>query len=215
MGMYDYLVDEKYDTQVKLFYTPIYTNEPLYENQHTWHSGGNLITYQKYSLLPLKTMYYEYPNDFVILLKPIVNRFEAALVKNGQFHGFVRDGENTEGFSYYYSDRGEKLNINHAKQVRQYLNEYKLVYSDRENKKIEKFKEKWVQPLTVEQRIGELHQCYICEIQMKEDIDFQEFMVKDSLENIIQKLDELKTEYPLEFQKYLNKHDLEWKESSR
>ena len=57
MGMYDYINGE----QVKCFYRPIFS-----ENEGLWHSGGLMRSYVDGDELPLKTMYYKYPNNFMI-----------------------------------------------------------------------------------------------------------------------------------------------------
>lgn len=57
MGMYDYINGE----QVKCFYRPIFS-----ENEGLWHSGGLLRSYADGDELPLTTMYYKYPNNFMI-----------------------------------------------------------------------------------------------------------------------------------------------------
>ena len=62
MGMYDYLGEE----QVKLFYIPIFSKGNDEEEPMTWHSGGKLNTYNEGDLLPLRTTYYRYPDNFLI-----------------------------------------------------------------------------------------------------------------------------------------------------
>lgn len=60
MGMYDYIGGE----QIKIFYTPIFMVED--EKPVTWHSGGSLTGYDEESELPLHTLYYQYPADFMV-----------------------------------------------------------------------------------------------------------------------------------------------------
>jgi len=60
MGMYDYIGGE----QIKIFYTPIFMVED--EKPVTWHSGGSLTGYDEESDLPLHTLYYQYPADFMV-----------------------------------------------------------------------------------------------------------------------------------------------------
>lgn len=62
MGMYDYLEDE----QVKMFYRPIFSNESVEGEIGTWHSGGSLMSYTIGEELPLKTLYYQYPDNFIV-----------------------------------------------------------------------------------------------------------------------------------------------------
>ena len=66
MGMYDYLNGE----QVKCFYIPIFyysemENEMGFNSIH--HSGGQLIEYHNGDKLPLKTRWYKYSENLIIL----------------------------------------------------------------------------------------------------------------------------------------------------
>ena len=60
MGMYDYLNGE----QVKIFYTPVFG---VYAGKSIlWHSGGSLRKFNINDELPLKTIYYKYPDDMIV-----------------------------------------------------------------------------------------------------------------------------------------------------
>lgn len=59
MGMYDYINGD----QVKIFYTPIFDEV----KRNTWHSGGRLKSYNTGDTVPIKTLYYKLPKDFLIL----------------------------------------------------------------------------------------------------------------------------------------------------
>ena len=58
MGLYDYLNGE----QVKIFYSPVFWSEN--EGENVYYSGGGLRGYINGDKLPLKTLYYKYPDDF-------------------------------------------------------------------------------------------------------------------------------------------------------
>lgn len=64
MGMYDYLAGE----QVKCFYIPVFNSNinDLIIKDITWHSGGLMRDYNIGDKLPLNTLYYKYPKDFII-----------------------------------------------------------------------------------------------------------------------------------------------------
>lgn len=63
MGMYDYLGGE----QVKIFYRPIFQlNKEDPKNSSFWYSGGTLASYDRDDELPLKTLYYKYPPNFLV-----------------------------------------------------------------------------------------------------------------------------------------------------
>lgn len=64
MGMYDYLGGE----QVKIFYSPIFSPKDSMgtEGASTWHSGGGMRSFEVGDELPLKTLYYQYPENFLM-----------------------------------------------------------------------------------------------------------------------------------------------------
>lgn len=57
MGLYDYINGE----QVKCFYRPVFS-----ENGGVWHSGGRMICFKDGDEVPVETMYYKYPDNFMI-----------------------------------------------------------------------------------------------------------------------------------------------------
>lgn len=57
MGLYDYINGE----QVKCFYIPVFS-----EHGGVWHSGGRMISFTDGDEVPVKTMYYKYPDNFMI-----------------------------------------------------------------------------------------------------------------------------------------------------
>lgn len=65
MGMYDHFLGE----QFKIFYTPVFM--AYGDVSGILHSGGCLGGYNKQSILPLKTLYYKYPLDFLVVKKDI------------------------------------------------------------------------------------------------------------------------------------------------
>lgn len=92
MGMYDYLGGE----QIKIFYRPIFNvNKEKLEESSYWHSGGQLRSFGKGDDLPLKTLYYQYPNDFMVY----DYRFDYTdvwVIRNGTFEKRVPFAELTQ-----------------------------------------------------------------------------------------------------------------------
>lgn len=58
MGLYDYINGE----QIKIFYHPIFDEN----SKDTWHSGGSMIDYNTGEQVPIKTLYYNRPKDFLV-----------------------------------------------------------------------------------------------------------------------------------------------------
>lgn len=58
MGLYDYINGE----QIKIFYHPIFDEN----SKDTWHSGGSMINYNTGEQVPIKTLYYNRPKDFLV-----------------------------------------------------------------------------------------------------------------------------------------------------
>lgn len=103
MGMYDYLGGE----QIKIFYRPIFDRNKEEPSQSSfWHSGGSLASYDKGEELPLKTIYYQYPNDFMVY-DYRWDYTDVWVIRNGQFEKLVPFMELTEEemnvpvFDYY------------------------------------------------------------------------------------------------------------------
>lgn len=86
MGMYDYINGE----QVKVFYMPIYDDR----DKDTWHSGGSMREYNNGDSVPLKTLYYNRPKNFIIFDEndyegnPIIH-----IIKDGKVFGTFRLSE--------------------------------------------------------------------------------------------------------------------------
>lgn len=109
MGMYDYLGGE----QVKIFYRPIFQlNKEDPKNSSFWFSGGSLENYDRDDDLPLKTLYYKYPPNFLVY----DYRFDYEdvwLIRNEKFDCIMPYTELTEKdligpvFDYY----GNPINI--------------------------------------------------------------------------------------------------------
>lgn len=62
MGMYDYINGE----QVKCFYTPLFCDYELLDDTCISHSGGSLKSFNTGDIVPINTLAYNYPSDFVI-----------------------------------------------------------------------------------------------------------------------------------------------------
>jgi len=108
MGMYDYLGGQ----QIKIFYRPIFSkNDILSGKPITWHSGGNLYSYDVGDDLPLKTWYYKYPNDFIAY---DYRSGEVWVIKNGTLKYYkdsykeLIESDLGDGVFDYY---GNELNI--------------------------------------------------------------------------------------------------------
>ncbi|MFF2531440.1 hypothetical protein ACFVS2_21270 [Brevibacillus sp. NPDC058079] len=81
MGMYDFLGEE----QVKIFYLPIFNrNKEKKEESTYWHSGGQLRSFIPGDELPLKTLYYQYPESFMVYDYYFDNT-DVWIVKDGAF----------------------------------------------------------------------------------------------------------------------------------
>lgn len=111
MGMYDYLGGE----QIKIFYCPIFNvNKEKPAESSYWHSGGQLRDFGEDDELPLKTLYYQYPNDFMVY----DYRFDYTdvwVIRNGKFEKRVPYTELTEdevtSNTAVYDYNGTLLNI--------------------------------------------------------------------------------------------------------
>lgn len=109
MGMYDYLGGE----QVKIFYQPIFRlNKENPEQSSYFYSMGSLQSYDKEDVLPLKTIWYQYPPHFLVY----DYRFEYTdvwIIKDGKFDRMIPFAELTEAdlvdavYDYY----GNPINI--------------------------------------------------------------------------------------------------------
>ena len=128
MGMYDYLGGE----QVKIFYIPIFSKgSVLDKNPSTWHSGGRLRDFNKKDKLPLETLYYKYPKNFIIFDFSYQSE-DVWIIKNGKFKEFknyheIKAKDLGEAIYTYY---GTELNINSIEDFQLIKEEY---ISSREN----------------------------------------------------------------------------------
>lgn len=213
MGMYDCLIDRKhYDepVQVKCFYVPIFAGEDYYSisNAYTWHSGGRLVSYNVGNELPLKTFYYDYPDDFVLVINE-TDFFLFALVENKRFKGFINSiNDIPDRIKNFYSSNGKKIIASNKESIQSYINDRMDV-----NVSFGDFNKKWLTQLTIEQRIGELWECLECE-KKNIELDIQS-PVKNSLEEVVvltNILDEWKQKYPKEFSGFLKRYNLVWGE---
>ena len=93
MGMFDTLISDDYETQVKCFYIPMYEGKYKdYFDRLTSHLGGSLQEYKVGDSVPAKTMYYEYPNIFLIYLQDGFSKeeYDFVLFKDDIFIGFYK-----------------------------------------------------------------------------------------------------------------------------
>lgn len=103
MGMYDTCSGK----QIKCFYVPIFHADKN-GNSGTYHSGGLLRNFEIGDKLPVKTLYYKYPNDFIIFDYEYYN--DIWVVKNGCLYEYINDIPSYIGDGVY-DYVGEQLNI--------------------------------------------------------------------------------------------------------
>jgi hypothetical protein len=213
MGMFDTFVDSKleYETQIKCFYLPIFNGEePTYDGYYTWHSGGRLAYYNVGDEVPLKTSYYEYPPDFCLIMP--TDEYEVCAVESGKFAGFIKKIEEIpDKFSHFYTYHGDKIKASSRNGVIKYAEdvvvEKKKEFDTRDF--FELFKS-WHEPLTYEQQLGELFDCF----QMEQHFIGNEFM-GSGLPRVIQItecIEKFREKDPKSFQNFLTKNDLKWGE---
>jgi len=111
MGMYDYLGGE----QVKIFYRPIFqVNKEVPEESSYWWSGGSLNSYGEEDKLPLKTLWYQYPENFMIY-DYRWDYEDVWIIRDGKFRRFCSFKELTEddivGIEAVYDYHGTPINI--------------------------------------------------------------------------------------------------------
>lgn len=115
MGMYDYLNGE----QVKCFYSNLHCKEN--DEWQVCRSGGNLVEYQSGDELPLKTFYYKYPKDFLIL-----DEFDNIVhtIKDGKLHNTeeLDDILNIDTYllNNVYDYYGKELKISSLENLKEY-----------------------------------------------------------------------------------------------
>ena len=150
MGMYDYLGGE----QVKIFYVPIFVEKDYIDQKPTiYHSGGSLRSFKKGEELPLKTLYYKYPQNFIIYdprwslndVKKAHLEHEISanlwVIKNGTLQNlkwskYVNVNDLGESVYDYY---GRELNINKITDFEQMKIEMEQTYADCKRFEIELF----------------------------------------------------------------------------
>ncbi len=150
MGMYDYLGGE----QVKIFYVPIFVEKDCIDQKPTtYHSGGSLRSFKKGEELPLKTLYYKYPQNFIIYdprwslndVKKAHLEHEISanlwVIKNGTLQNlkwskYVNVNDLGESVYDYY---GRELNINKITDFEQMKIEMEQTYADCKKLELELF----------------------------------------------------------------------------
>jgi len=160
MGMYDYLGGE----QIKIFYIPIFSEENVINGGPcVWHSGGMLRNFNENSNLPLKTLYYKYPDNFVVFDFNF-NCDNCWIIKNKKFQEIKNHEDITENDlgETVYDYFGRELNISKVEDFHQLKKEYKEA----------KIKyEKWLKKdqYELEKKLGELIDCYLNLEKCKDD----------------------------------------------
>ncbi|PFJ29065.1 MULTISPECIES: hypothetical protein [Bacillus cereus group] len=205
----DYLVDERYEAEINCFYNPIFSGEGV-QIIRTWHSGGSLSTFQVGDKLPLKTLYYEYPENFCIVLNPIFNKFELALVENGTFSGFIIDAlDAPEEIRSFYTFKGFKIKAENGREIKSYIDNYREEL-EKENGTgdFASLTAKWIEPLTPEQQLGELVDCYLWAKRHKDDEEFSEN--PNYHEEILLSIKEFAEEHPNAFTSFITKKQIQF-----
>jgi len=209
MGMFDTLISDDYETQVKCFYIPMYEGKyEGYFNELTSHLGGSMQEYKVGDSVPTKTIYYEYPNIFLIYLQDGFSKeeYDFALFKDEQFEGFYKlndiELDKYENiFSNVYDYRGRKLKVNSKEDILEYLKQCVEEY----NKEIGKrnfieFYSKWCEDISLENQLGELFECLYFKMLMdngrkvediKNDIIYFKDKYKEVYNNFIEKYPEM------------------------
>jgi len=179
MGMFDYLISRGNDVQVKCFYLPIYSNGKV------WHSGGLLRTFHSGDEVPIKTLYYEYPKDFIVVLDREIDNYDLAYFKEGMFIDFCNI-ENIQDRmiinNNIYSELGRKLKIYTIEDLERYIRERKEEW-EKEDRNFLKFNAKWNYDIPLKFRLGELFECYFYTVKQIE--------MKDSFMNWEEELDKI------------------------
>lgn len=111
LGMYDCLGGE----QVKIFYRPIFQlNKQAPEDSSYWWSGGSLNSYDEEDELPLKTLWYQYPENFMVY-DYRWDYEDVWIIRNGKFNCLMSYKKLTEkemvGIEAVYDYHGNPINI--------------------------------------------------------------------------------------------------------
>jgi len=151
MGMFDYLDGE----QVKIFYTPIFN-----EGYGMCHSGGLLRKFNINDELPLKTIYYKYPNNMIIYAYGHWN--DVWIIKDKKLKEHYYDLKYIETISLsvpVYNYMGNEMNIKTVEDFVLCNDDYEEAFKNRD---YNDFNKKWF----VEDKfkdvkyLGELLECY-------------------------------------------------------
>lgn len=117
MGMYDCLNGE----QVKCFYRVVHYKSGQNDTWEFFHSGGQLRGYINDCELPLKTFYYNYPKNFLILDE---NCSILHTIKDGKLFNTeplrMVESINNDLLKNVYSYHGLELNINNLDELKGY-----------------------------------------------------------------------------------------------
>ncbi|MFP3728395.1 hypothetical protein U8V72_24745 [Priestia filamentosa] len=202
----DYLIDEQHETEVQCFYSPFFAEKENKE-KYTWHTGGSLKTFKTGDTLPLETLYYSYPDDFCIVLNPVANPYQLALVEKGKFIGFIKDAlDAPEHITSFYTFKGYKTRAQNSKEAKQYIEEYQQQI-DKEKPNLSELTLKWIEPLTSEQKLGELVDCYVWARNNPEDERFEDD--PHYIEDILLSIKEFAEENPHTFTSFVSKHKIQ------
>lgn len=117
MGMYDCLNGE----QIKCFYNVVHYKDINDDKWMIYHSGGQLRSYSIGDDLPLKTFYYNYPKDFLIIdehceiLHTVMN---GKLIKTEPLR-FV-ESVDSDLLAHVYNYNGVELDISSLDKLKEY-----------------------------------------------------------------------------------------------
>jgi len=169
MGLYDYLGG----IQVKIFYKPIFSERVIKSglgNKPLFYSGGSLKEYVFNEKLPLRTLYYKYPDNFIIF-DPDFNN--VCVIKNGclvKIYNTYRLLKQEDMGDGVYNDYGNEYNIKTLEDFERLYNDYieicKKIDSGTKDKDIwSSFNKKWYKEdtYTDEKYLGELLSCLLDE----------------------------------------------------
>jgi hypothetical protein len=209
MGMFDTLVDGEYESQVKIFYHPMYS--PTFGIDH---SGGMLDVYNRGDDVPIETMYYRYPRNFYIYLDDDYLPF--AVIRDGKFDGFLFNVDDATEFSDYYTYRGEKIRAKCLDDMKDYIAAEKAEWAKSvESRNFIRFGEEWHEPISLEHQLGELVECWGFLMRYISSDVYEEFKKlgfdhrRDYIE-VTQLINEFRAEHPDVFDEFMRKWNIEW-----
>lgn len=209
MNLYDTFYDDRYETQVNCFYGIVFYKGGEGETDYTLHTGGSNCGFRPGDALPISTLYYEYPNDFVIILNPLVDKFDAVLVENGRFVGFLQDViDAPETIKGFYTREGSRLKVINAYQAKEYIHTYIDEFNkDESDRNAIDFAKTWVEPRSLEEELGELIEAFTW-AQLNKEVEEIKVRVLEDYSAILQLLKEFGEKHPRVFKDYLRKHNL-------